>query len=152
MSLRDFGNDTNLNRIQTMLEVRVIFFLFFSSLFFFFIIPLAMDINDMDDKKLAEIPLAKPLLGYAVNERNIKTNEIGVGVFVDSYYLSTSFLEPISTQVKTSRGVFVVKGNVNAIKGLNVTISGTNDKRLTNKLCIADNCYSLLNYKAKITG
>jgi len=133
------------------METRVLLYFSFMAILFMIIIPFGMNMIDADDELLKEIPLAKPLLGYAVNERFIESNNIDVGLFEDSHRVDVGFFEDAATQVKTSKGVFVVRGNVNGIKGFNVTIKGTNDERLANQLCIADDCYNLLNYKTKKT-
>ena len=108
-------------------------------------IPFSLSLIDADDKLLDDTlgPLGS-VLKFAVPDRNIADNPINVGVFESSIYLSTSILEPIMSRIQTSKGSFVVVGNVSGIKGSPVTLRGLSDSRLNNTLCIKDKCYKLL--------
>lgn len=122
---------------------------FIFSIFSLFILlvgfPAVMSSLDVDDSDLANsLGIADVILKPLVPARNIENKIINVGHFVKSVYLETSILEPVKSNVITTQGNFIVKGDVSGLAGQEVELRGLNDKRLNSELCINNKCYSLI--------
>ncbi|CAK2444041.1 conserved hypothetical protein [Vibrio crassostreae] len=103
-------------------------------------------LSGFDDAELDEqFGQLSGLMKPFVDKELIDNKAHSVGVFESAKYLETSLLEPVSTQISTSKGDFMVIGAVSGLKGQQVSVTGLEDSRLEAKLCIESECFKLRN-------